>query len=69
MKKYTDVHIQFDSIKLIKNAVKEMYNEENKRKFACERNRIDSLDKAVCQLQKQIRSLQVVVNRLDAINK
>lgn len=64
MKKYTDVKITFQTEKMIKSAIKQLITEERRSRYACERTRTDELDKAVCQIQKEIRSIKVKVNRL-----
>lgn len=65
-KQYTDIHIQIDTEKEVKKAIKGLVSEERQRAFACERSRIDELDKAICQMQKDMRSLKVVINRIES---
>lgn len=65
-RKYTDMKIQFDTIKVVKSVISDLVREERGRRFSCERRRTDELDKAVCQMQKTLRSFEVKLNRIEA---
>ncbi len=62
----TKAVLEFDSMKVVQDIIKSLVREERQRSFACERSRIDELDKAICSLQKDMRSMKVTINRLDS---
>ena len=64
--KYTEIKLMIDSDKEIKTAIKSLVADERARVMSCERRRTDELDKAVCQIQKDMKSLRVIINRLDS---
>jgi hypothetical protein len=66
---WTDIKIQVKAIDMVKSVISDLVREERKNAFACERNRIDELDKAMCQMQKTLRSFEVKLNRIEAGQK
>ena len=66
---WTDIKIQVQAIDMVKSVISDLVREERKNSFACERNRIDELDKSMCQIQKTLRSFEVKLNRIEAAQK
>ena len=66
---WTDIKIQIQAIDMVKSVISDLVRQERKNAFACERNRIDELDKAMCQIQKTLRSFEVKLNRIEAAQK
>jgi len=64
--KYTEIKLLINTDKEIQTAIKSLVSKERERAMSCERRRTDELDKAVCQIQKDMKSLKVIINRLDA---
>jgi len=63
---WTDIKVTIDAHKQINDLLKDVIREERRNAFACERSRIDELDKAVCQMQKTLRSFEVKINRIES---
>lgn len=63
---WTDIKVTIDAHKYINDLLKEVIRDERGRAFSCERSRIDELDKAVCQMQKTLRSFEVKINRIES---